>query len=258
MPEGGSTAVAKALDLIAAVAAADGPLRLHDVAARTGLHRATVHRIAADVVQQGWLVREGNGYSPGPVLQRLARRTHTPAALARLTRPTLVELITVTGMMANVQMLEPDGSRLLDVVRPERYSMIADLRGELLPAHRSAGGLALVAHLPENHLQHYLDLAVKDGMTLSGDSGLLARLAEIRASGFSVSSGQLNSIISSISRPVRRRGGTRPDSARHEALCCLTVVGLTTEMTPEQQQLVSDALQQHADTLCDMLMGPPE
>ncbi len=174
MPQAQRTAVDKALDLIEAVAAAPLPPRLTDLAAEVELHRATAYRILVDLVRRGWLLRADDRYLPGTAVLRLsARAAHN--SLTVLARPVLEDLSARTGMMVNLQVLDSDGSRVVDVVRPDRLAMISTLRDETLPVHRFAGPLALVAALAPQARGPYLDVARKAGHPLDGARGCSPR-----------------------------------------------------------------------------------
>ncbi|MFD1275133.1 helix-turn-helix domain-containing protein [Streptomyces kaempferi] len=137
MPEAPRTAVDKALDLVEAVARSPQPPRLTDLAEAVDLHRATAYRILLDLVRRGWVLRAGDRYLPGTAVLQLSAAA-TRHSLVALARPVLLGLSEATEMMVNLQVLEEDRSRVIDVVRPERLGMITRLLGEALPVHRFA------------------------------------------------------------------------------------------------------------------------
>lgn len=249
MPASASSAVDKALDLIEAVADADGPLRLSEAAERTGLHRATAYRVLAGLVERGWVARVGERYLPGTVLVRVAHGA--PArSLAALGLPVLEELAARTGMMANLQVLTADRSRVVEVVRPPRLSMISDLRGELLAAHRFAGPAALVAALDAAGRAPYLAAARADGAVLDGADGLIAALDATAASGFAVQRGLAERLIASLGRVV-------PLEPRGAPVCALTLVGPVDEFDdarlPELRAALSEACDRFGAILADVV-----
>jgi IclR family transcriptional regulator, acetate operon repressor len=247
VPASASSAVDKALDLLEAVADADGPLRLSEVAERTGLHRATAYRVLAGLVERGWVARVGERYLPGTVLVRVARGA--PArSLAALGLPVLEELAARTGMMANLQVLTADRSRVVEVVRPPRLSMISDLRGELLPAHRFAGPAALVAALDAPGRAPYLAAARDDGAVLDGADGLIAALDETAASGFAVQRGLAERLIASLGRAVTLAPAGAP-------VCALTLVGPVDELDDARLPELRAALVEACDRLGAILAG---
>ncbi|MEV6966002.1 IclR family transcriptional regulator [Hamadaea sp. NPDC051192] len=220
MPRSASSAVDKALDLVEAVARADRPQRLADLAQAAGLHRATAYRVLLDLIRRGWVMRVGEHYLPGPSAIGLSAAA-ADHSLTALCRPVLADLAARTELMVNLQVLAADRSRVIDVVRPTRLDMISDLLGEHLPVHRFAGPLALVAALAGPARDPYLAVAQEQG---HDRADLIADLERVRADGFAVERGRNDKLIASISRAVVAANG-RP-------LCAVTVVGPDAEFTP--------------------------
>ena len=230
------SAIDKALDLVEAVARADRPLRLSELAEAVDLHRATAYRVLLELVRRGWVLRTGDHYLPGVAVLRLSSSAGVNS-LAALGRPVLEALCERTGMMVNLQVLEADHSRVVDVVRPERLEMIADLLGEELPVHRFAGPLALVALLGPDRRAPYLRAAERAGYPLDGEDGLLADLEQVERTGFALEHGRNQKPIASISRAVA--------STKGAPICALTIVGLDAEFDPPRltrlEQLLLEA-----------------
>ncbi|MEV8604344.1 IclR family transcriptional regulator [Streptomyces griseoviridis] len=245
-PRAARTAVDKALDLVEAVGRAARPPRLTDLADEVGLHRATAYRILLDLVRRGWVLRADDRYLPGTaVLLLSARATHN--SLASLARPVLTELSGHTGLMVNLQVLERAGSRVVDVIRPDRLAMISTLLGEALPVHRFAGPLALVAALPPEARGPYLDAAREAGHPLDGDGGLLADLGRVEADGFAVEHGRNDRFVASVSRAVVPVAGA--------PVCAVTIVGPDAEIDAARLRRLRDDLAAAVDTLTSLLSG---
>jgi DNA-binding IclR family transcriptional regulator len=220
MPRSASSAVDKALDLIEAVARSDRPLRLSELAHEVGLHRATTYRVLLDLVRRGWVLRDEDRYLLGAAALQLSDSAARNSLIA-VSRPVLVALSERTGMMANLQVLETDRSRVIDVVRPRRLEMITHLKDEMLPVHKFAGPLALVALLDEEARRPYLRPAEDAGYPLTGPDGLLAEIERTRHSGFALERGRAEKLVASVSRAVA--------SAKGRPICALTLVGLDAE-----------------------------
>jgi DNA-binding IclR family transcriptional regulator len=244
VPRSASSAVDKALDLIEAVARADRPLRLGELAQAVGLHRATAYRVLLDLVARGWVQRAGEHYLPGAVALQVSRAAAS-RSLAALCRPVLEDLAERTAMMVNLQVLEADRSRVIDVVRPPRLEMISDLRDEALPVHRFAGPLALVAQLDERARAPYLAVAQAAGHPLDG---LLADLARVRDTGLALEHGRNDKVIGSMSRAVIAPGGT--------PLCAVTLVGPDAEFAEPRLSALAQALADATTTLAATLTAP--
>ncbi|MEV8098009.1 helix-turn-helix domain-containing protein [Kitasatospora sp. NPDC085879] len=240
------SAVDKALDLVEAVARAERPARLSDLARSVDLHRATAYRILLDLVRRGWVLRVGDTYLPGAAALQVSAAA-LRNSLTALARPVLEDLSRTTGMMVNLQVLEGDRARVVDVVRPERLAVISHLSGEALPVHRFAGPLALVAALPEEARAPYLRPAEEAGHPLTGEDGLLADLARVERTGVALERGRNEKPVASISRAVRAADGT--------PVCALTVVGLDAEFDEPALEGLTAALLAAAGSLEDVLAG---
>ncbi|WP_063774275.1 IclR family transcriptional regulator [Streptacidiphilus rugosus] len=245
MPASATSAVDKALDLIETVAGSDRPLRLTEIAERLGMHRATAYRVLQDLVRRGWVLRLGDHYLPGTAILRLSGAAAVNS-LTGVARPVLEALAAETGMMVNLQVPAEDRARVVDVVRPDRLAMISDLRDELLPVHRFAGPLALVAALDPEARAPYLRPAMAEGHPLTGPDGLLADLDRTARTGFAVQRGRNQQLIASVSRAVTTTGSTAGSTA---PVCALTLVGPVAEFDGEGLTTLEDHLRAAVDRL---------
>jgi len=243
VPRSATSAVDKALDLVEAVARADRPLRLSEIAEAAGMHRATAYRVLLDLVRRGWVLRTGEHYLPGAAVLSLSRAA-TEHSLTALCRPVLAELAAQTDLMANLQVLESDHARVVDVVRPPRLEMITDLRGTLLPVHRFAGPLALVARLDPPAREPYLAVAEAAGHPMTE---LLAEIERVRRTGFALERGRHDKVIASMSTAVTTSGGV--------PLCALTLVGPDAEFAQQRVKQLRSALAEAADRVESTVNG---
>ncbi|GAA2139817.1 IclR family transcriptional regulator [Actinomadura napierensis] len=247
MPRPASSAVDKALDLIESVVRADRPLRLSEVANEAGMHRATAYRILVDLVRRGWIMRSEDHYLPGPVVLQFSEAAAANSVVV-LGRPVLQALSDRTAMMVNLQVLEPEGARVIDVVRPPRLAMINDLLGELLPVHTFAGPMALVSALDEAAQIPYLRAAEQQGHPPERRAELLADIERTRRTGFALERGRNEEVIASLGRAVLAGNG-RP-------LCALTIVGLDSEFDDPTLTGLQDHLTAATAELERALTGP--
>ncbi|SEO21313.1 transcriptional regulator, IclR family [Actinacidiphila rubida] len=247
MPVSATSAVDKALDLIETVARSDRPLRLSEIADALGMNRATAYRVLGDLVRRRWVLRFGDHYVPGPAVLQLS-----PAAAAQslvlVARPVLDGLAQATGMMANLQVLTADRSRVVDVVRPPRLEMISDLRDELLPVHRFSGPLALVAALDAPARLPYLRPAREAGHPLDGPGGLLAALDGTAAGGFALQRGREQPLVASLSRALTAAGAG--------PICAITLVGPSAEFADPRLPALRAELTTAVDRLGEALVTP--
>ena len=223
-----------------AVAGSPTPLRLADVATSVGLHRATCHRILADLVSRGWVLRAGDRYLPGVVLLGLAdgRRAN---ALIRIAHDVILDLSVASGLMVNLQVLEGEGTRVVDVVRPDRLAMIEDLDGQRLGLGEFSGPTALVAALPPQAREPYVEAAVRRGADRGDLEGELART---ESTGFA-GGDKLHGVVASMSKAVVLDPERAP-------LAAITLVGLAADLTDER---LAASLSGACARLADLLRG---
>ncbi len=121
----------------------DGPATLVDVVARTGLPRATVHRLAVALEGHGLLCRDGGRWTLGPVLARWGEAAGSGPPLVVAARPALEALRDATG--ESVQLYVRRGDRrlcLLALESPHSLRTIVPV-GAVLPLERGSAGRVL-------------------------------------------------------------------------------------------------------------------
>ena len=92
----------------------EGPAALTDMQHRTGLPRATAHRLLSALEHHGLVRRDGEGrYALGPGLITLGRAAADGFPLADLARPVLVDLRDRTGESVQLFVREGAGRRCL-------------------------------------------------------------------------------------------------------------------------------------------------
>lgn len=244
MTKGSGSAVDKALDLLEAIAQARAPMTLSELAEEVGMLRPTAHRVLSELTARGWVFRHDGRYLPGPSALHVS---HEAAAnsLAALCHPTMLALSENTDMMVNLQVLERDGTRIIAALRPERLKMITRMVGDLLPPHRFAGPLALVAALEDTARAPYLAMVEQSGYPLDGPQGFLADVAETRSSGFAVVHKRSQDVIGSVSRAVLTRKGS--------PLCAVTVIGFDTDFDAATTRAVEEHLLRATSEIQELL-----
>ncbi|MGH3664928.1 MAG: IclR family transcriptional regulator [Egibacteraceae bacterium] len=141
-------AVARALDVLEVLAAADRSMGVSDIAAATGLPAATVHRLLATLIVRGY-ARQDRGnrrYTLGSRLVRLGASAGD--LLGTWMRPTLLRLVELSGETANLAVLE-DRHVVYIAQVPSRHKvrMFTEVGNRLMP-HTTAVGKVLLAFRP--------------------------------------------------------------------------------------------------------------
>jgi DNA-binding IclR family transcriptional regulator len=177
-------------------AAASEPCGLAELCERTGLPRATAHRLAVGLEVHGLLHRGSDGkWRPGPALAELAAGGVDP--LLEAAASVLPRLRDITG--ESVQLYRRDGTQRVCVAAAEPASGLRDTVpvGSRLPMTAGSGAKVLAA---------WAEPAVQ--RSLLGDARFNERaLVDVRRRGWAQSVAERESGVASVSAPVRDAGG---------------------------------------------------
>lgn len=184
----------KAVGVLRAVAAE--PCGLAELCERTGLPRATAHRLAVGLEVHGLLHRGADGrWSPGPTLAELAAGGTDP--LLEAAAAVLPRLRDITG--ESVQLYRRDGSHRVCIATAEPASGLRDTVpvGSRLPMTAGSGAKVLAA---------WAEPAVQRAVL--GEATFTDRvLLDVRRRGWAQSVAERESGVASVSAPVRDGSG---------------------------------------------------
>ncbi|MGA5296127.1 IclR family transcriptional regulator [Streptomyces koyangensis] len=193
-----SPAVGRALDILLLLAGRTGPVRAGVLARELGMPRSSAYHILAVLVERGFVT-----YLPGERAYGLgvaafeigsAYLRHEP--LERLAQPVVRRLAGRLGLTVHLGVVYGAETVYLLKERPLRVSgvsatataLVTDI-GVRLPAHLTASGRAILAHLPEAQVRALYprpgDLITRTGRGPRSLTELLDLLAADRARGWS-------------------------------------------------------------------------
>lgn len=177
-------------------AAAEQPCGLNELCARTGLPRATAHRLAVGLETHRLLARDGNGlWRPGPALSELATTAADP--IAEAAAAILPRLREITG--ESVQLYRLDGHSRVAVAALEPSSGLRDTVpvGARLPLTAGSAAKVLLAWAdPETQRSVLADAVFGE-----------RALTEVRRRGWAQSAAERAAGVASVSAPVRDPAG---------------------------------------------------
>jgi DNA-binding IclR family transcriptional regulator len=138
----------RGIALLEAVAEADAPLDLDELAGVVGVHRSVAYRMIRTLEDRRLVRRTADGrYDPGFGLSVLARGVSRPLQTAAL--PELTALANDVGMTAFLTVRDGDESVTIASVEPRHaVAHVAYRPGTRHPVDRGAPGLALLAAAP--------------------------------------------------------------------------------------------------------------
>jgi DNA-binding IclR family transcriptional regulator len=175
---------------------AESPCGLAELCDRTGLPRATAHRLAAGLETHRLLARDGEGrWRLGPAVSELAAQVNDPILAASAT--VLPRLREITG--ESVQLYRREGTSRICIAAMEPPAGLRDtvLVGARLPMTAGSGAKVLLA---------YSDDATRAAV-LPGAKFSDRTLAEVRRRGWAQSAAEREPGVASVSAPVLDSGG---------------------------------------------------
>jgi DNA-binding IclR family transcriptional regulator len=171
---------------------AESPCGLAELCERTGLPRATAHRLAAGLETHRLLARDGQGrWRLGPAVRELAGHVHDPLLAAGAA--VLPRLRETTG--ESVQLYRREGTWRICVAAMEPPAGLRDTVpvGTRLPMTAGSGAKVLLAYSDPATQQEVLPSAKFTDRTL----------AEVRRRGWAQSAAEREPGVASVSAPVR-------------------------------------------------------
>jgi DNA-binding IclR family transcriptional regulator len=176
---------------------AESPCGLAELCDRTGLPRATAHRLAAGLEVHRLLARDGEGrWRLGPAISELAARVNDPLLAA--SAAVLPRLREITG--ESVQLYRREGTSRICIAAMEPPAGLRDtvLVGARLPMTAGSGAKVLLAFADDATRAAVLPDAKFSDRTL----------AEVRRRGWAQSAAEREPGVASVSAPVRDAHGT--------------------------------------------------
>lgn len=184
----------------------EGPLTVSQVADRLGVARSTAHRLLSTLVYRDFAAQDDERkYHPGPVLA-LARHSQSGTSQLRAAAlPHLQQLVDVVGETANLTVRTGATARFAASVESTQALRVGSREGMAFPAHRTTGGLVLLAALDPAEVESLYP--AEDYAERPEERPDLVRLAKdlarVRKSGFDVNNQRSERGIVAVGVPVQ-------------------------------------------------------
>ncbi len=194
----------RAFALLEAFTADRPELSVRELADRSGVPRSTAHRIARELTAWGALERGAGGLRLGVKLFELGTRAPSPATLREAASPYLHTLNEVSGLTANLAILEGGEIVYLEKIATASLRVPHSRLGGRGAAHATALGKAILA---------YSDAATVDGIargslapltaaTVTSETRLRAELAGVRREGLAYDVEESRAGLFCVAAPV--------------------------------------------------------
>jgi DNA-binding IclR family transcriptional regulator len=214
--------VDRAVDVLFCLSDAGGELSLREISARTGLDKATVHRILTTLGNRG-LVRPGGqsgSYALDVGILRLSAGAFGGLEIRSIARPFMVELNRRAGETVALSVLTDRRRVYVDHVESQREVRWVPRIGYAEELYAGAAAKALLAHLPADEQEQIIEgasFAPSTPNTPKGPAMLRRQVAKVKKDGFAVTLGERYAGNAAIAAPIFESSG-RPIAA-------LTVAG---------------------------------
>ncbi len=200
----GASVVSRALALLFAFDSQHRRLTLTDLARRADLPLATTHRLVAELVAGGALVRRANGdYVVGRRLWDVGLLAPVQTGLRQIASPFLNDIHAAT--LATVHLAVRERTQVLYVERLSgRASVpVVSTVGSRLPMHATGVGKVLLAHAPADVQERVLSSLDRiTPYTVTQRDRLERQLERVRRDGFATTEEEMTLGACSIAVPV--------------------------------------------------------
>lgn len=246
----GSQTVGRAIELLRVVSSGgrDG-MRLADVVLASSLSRPTVHRLLAELIEGGLLMRSADKrYFLGQFAYELGLSASVQFHLRELCAPYVERIAHGTGDTVFLVVRSGPDSFCLDRQTGAYPVKVFSVEvGHRQPMGVGAGGLALLSWQPERDRK---DIIARNAQQLPHHGGLTASalealVAEARAQGYSRAANFAIAGVMGVGMPVLDAAGT--------PIAAISVTSIGTRMTPEHQDEVLRLLKREVERLSQAL-----
>ena len=199
--------VDRALDLLEGLAAADGEVSITALAARTGLHVSTVHRLLSTLLRRGYVRQnpETSRYYAGAKLATLSEGRSGFGEMRLRARPLLRAITEATRETANLVVLDDLAAVYIETVPSPQVVRLFTAVGNRVPLHATGAGKCLLAALPaarRDTLIDRLDLRSYTPKTIVDPAALRRALEEAHERGFSIDDEEYDEGVRCVALPV--------------------------------------------------------
>lgn len=200
----GRSVTAKALAVLSAFDRRTPRATLTEIAACADLPISTAHRLVAELVQWGALVRRSDGeYEVGPRLWALGLLAPMSRNLRELALPFMQDLAATTGENVHIAVRKGIHALYVDRIAGTRSVAIVSRSGSELPLHATGVGKVLLANADAGTFNRAMDRLVRvTPYTVVDRPRMELQIAEVRRRGWADTSEEMTVGTCSIAVPI--------------------------------------------------------
>ncbi|MGG5818180.1 IclR family transcriptional regulator [Falsiroseomonas sp. HW251] len=205
--QGGVQAADTVLGVLEAVALAEEPLGVTQIATRLGLAKGATFRHLRTLLDRGYLLQDPatSRFQLGPKVALLGRLAPAGTDLAAIVQPALREARDASGLSVVISTPTPFGAFVLATLPGTNAIDIGVRVGSSLPAHASAQGKVHLAFGPPAALERLLaePRPHLTPHTITDARALSTEIARVRAQGYATAPEEALLGVNALAAPVR-------------------------------------------------------
>ncbi len=221
------TVLGKAMAILRAFRVEDQAVPLAELVRRTGLHKATVHRLAGELVNNRLLDRGEGGYRLAGGLFELGMRASVERNLLEVAMPFLQDLYERTRETVHLGVREGHEVVYIAKIGGHRQARAPSRAGGRMPLHCTAIGKALLAHSDPSLRREVLSapLERRTPHTIVAPGLLRRQLTQVAETGVAFEHEESAPGINCVAAPIFGAG--------EELLAAISTTGPTSRFRPE-------------------------
>ncbi|MEW5422837.1 IclR family transcriptional regulator [Amorphus sp. 3PC139-8] len=237
------------LQILEIVAASARGLTLTDIAALTGLPKATAHRLTRSLVEAGALATDDTWYKTfrvGDRMWRMLQLGANPNTVESFSQIVLDELAARFHETCYVVRLGRDNVRSIARSAPDQGHRLHVLPGEVLPPHAAASAKAILAFQPTDVIDRFLaePLEKLTSRTVTSVTAVRDELAEIRRLDYAVCDREIDDNVMAYACPIHLKSAG--------VIYSLGLTGPCTRLSQHPREMWIEALHDAARRLAVM------
>lgn len=199
--------VSRAIDILECFAQVKTEWNLIELSEKIGLAPSTTHRLLNTLIQRRLIeqdVKSGK-YKIGTRLLLISGSIMNNSNLRTLARPLLTELANQTSETVHLSILNGDEVFYLDKLESPKSISIRSRIGQTLPAHVSGVGKVLLAYLPEEQLNDFLEKVELKQFTqksMTNREQLKEHFRQIKRQGYAIDNEEVEEGLICFAAPV--------------------------------------------------------
>jgi DNA-binding IclR family transcriptional regulator len=205
------SSVANAIRLAKAFSEAEYEMGISALAARLGLAKSTVHRLATTLVEYDILEqnRETGKYRLGLALFELGTLVRRKMDAASASHNEITALAESTGETVQLALLDHLSVLYIRIRESKQAVRMSSSLGSRAPAHCTSVGKALLAHQPPELVSQVVENGLKRYTvnTITEPAALMEELASVRARGYAVDDEEIEVGLRCVAAPIRDHSG---------------------------------------------------